>query len=159
MQEHLTPLIDGLLILKILSLPLVSMIPLSHNACSYISDCPFSFTSPFSSHTQLLSSSYFDLKRVVLKREHPHLSIFHHYQPILTCFMFHLLVTQLCPTLCDPMDCSPPGSSVHGIYHTRTLEWVAISFSRASSWRLNPDLQHCRKILYCLSHQGSHTSS
>ena len=37
----------------------------------------------------------------------------------------------LCLTLCDPMDCSPTGSSVHGIFQARTLEWVAISFSRA----------------------------
>ena len=43
-------------------------------------------------------------------------------------------VTQLCPTLCDPMDCSLPGSSVHGIFQARELEWVAISFSRGSSW-------------------------
>ena len=42
-------------------------------------------------------------------------------------------VTQSCPTLCDPMDCSLPGSSVHGIFEARTLEWVAISFSRGSS--------------------------
>ena len=42
-------------------------------------------------------------------------------------------VTQSCPTLCDPMDCSPPGSSVHGILQARILEWVAISFSRGSS--------------------------
>ena len=42
-------------------------------------------------------------------------------------------VTQSCPTLCNPMDCSPPGSFVHGILQTRTLEWVAISFSRGSS--------------------------
>ena len=40
-----------------------------------------------------------------------------------------LLVTQLCLTLCDPMDCSPPGSSVHGIFQARIMEWVAISFS------------------------------
>ena len=39
------------------------------------------------------------------------------------------VVTQLCPTLCDPLDCSPPGSSVHGILQARILEWVAISFS------------------------------
>jgi len=39
-------------------------------------------------------------------------------------------VAQSCPTLCDPMDCSPPGSSVHGIFQARVLEWVAISFSR-----------------------------
>ena len=43
-----------------------------------------------------------------------------------------MLIAQLCPTLCDPMDCSPPGSSVHGILQARTLEWVAIYFSRGS---------------------------
>ena len=42
-------------------------------------------------------------------------------------------VTQLCPTLCDPMDYSLLGSSVHGIFQARVLEWVAISFSRGSS--------------------------
>ena len=41
-------------------------------------------------------------------------------------------VTQLCPTLCDPMDCSLSGSSVHGIFQTRVLEWIAISCSRGS---------------------------
>ena len=40
------------------------------------------------------------------------------------------LVTQLCLTLCDSMDCGLPGSSVHGILQARILEWVAISFSR-----------------------------
>ena len=43
-------------------------------------------------------------------------------------------VAQSCPTLCYPMDCSLPGSSVHGIFQARVLEWVAISFSRVSSW-------------------------
>ena len=38
-------------------------------------------------------------------------------------------VTQSCPTLCDPMDCSPPGSSVHGTLQARVLEWVAFAFS------------------------------
>ena len=42
-------------------------------------------------------------------------------------------VAQLCPSLCDPMDCHPPGSSVHEIFQARILEWVAISFSRGSS--------------------------
>ena len=42
-------------------------------------------------------------------------------------------VPQSCPTLCDPMDCSLLGSSVHGIFQARILEWVAISFSRGSS--------------------------
>ena len=45
-----------------------------------------------------------------------------------------VLVAQLCLTLCDTMDCSPPGSSVHGILQARILEWVAIPFSRGSSW-------------------------
>ena len=42
-------------------------------------------------------------------------------------------VTRVCLTLCDPMDCSSPGSSVHGILQARILEWVAIPFSRDSS--------------------------
>ena len=42
-------------------------------------------------------------------------------------------VAQSCPTLCDPVDCSPPDSSIHGILQARILEWVAISFSRGSS--------------------------
>ena len=42
-------------------------------------------------------------------------------------------VTQSCLILCDPMDCSLLGSSVHGIFQARTLEWVAISYSREPS--------------------------
>ena len=45
-----------------------------------------------------------------------------------------VLVAQLYPTLCDPMDCSPPGFPVHGILQARTLQWVALPFSRGSSW-------------------------
>ena len=40
----------------------------------------------------------------------------------------------MCPTLCDPLDCSPPGSSVHRVFQARILEWVVISSSRGSSW-------------------------
>ena len=51
-----------------------------------------------------------------------------------TCsFLFVCLVAQSCLTACDSMDCHPPGSSVHGIFQTRILEWVAISSSRGSS--------------------------
>ena len=42
-------------------------------------------------------------------------------------------ITQSCPTLCDPMECSLPCSSIHGIFQARVLEWIAISFSRGSS--------------------------
>ena len=45
-----------------------------------------------------------------------------------------MFVTQLCLTLCDPRNCSPPASSVHGILQARIQEWVAIPFSRGSSW-------------------------
>ena len=53
-------------------------------------------------------------------------------------------VTQLCPTLCDSMDCSLPGSSVHGIFQARVLEWVAISFSIAWKWKVS--LSHARLL-------------
>ena len=46
----------------------------------------------------------------------------------------YVLVTQFCPALCDPMDCSLPDSSVHGILQARILEWIAMPFSRGSSW-------------------------
>ena len=49
---------------------------------------------------------------------------------VLVCFMLSCLS---CVQLCDPMDCSPPGSSIHEIFQVRTLEWVAISSSRGSS--------------------------
>ena len=44
-------------------------------------------------------------------------------------------IVQLCPTLSDPMDCSPPGSSIQGIFQARVLEWRAIAFSRINSER------------------------
>ena len=43
-------------------------------------------------------------------------------------------VAQSCPTLSDPMDCSLPGSSIHGIFQARVLEWVAIAFSEIDTW-------------------------
>ena len=45
-------------------------------------------------------------------------------------------VTQSCPTLCNPMDCSPPGFSVHGIFQARVLEWGAIAFQKKTSLKL-----------------------
>ena len=68
-----------------------------------------------------------------------------------------VLVAQSCLTLCVPMDCSPPGSSVHGILQARILEWGCRALLQGifPTQRLNPGLPHCRKIIYHLSHQGS----
>ena len=67
---------------------------------------------------------------------------------------------QSCPTLCDPMDWIPPGSSVHGILQVRILEWVAVPSSRGSSWprdRTHVSYVSCigRQVLYPWCHLGS----
>ena len=71
-------------------------------------------------------------------------------------------VTQSCLTLCNPVDCSPPGSSVHGILKARILESGAISLqgifpTQGSNLHLLC-LLHCRQILYLLSNRGAHLS-
>ena len=56
-------------------------------------------------------------------------------------------VAQLCPTLCDPIDCSLLGSSIHGILQARILEWLAISFSNAWKWKVKVKLlSHVRLL-------------
>ena len=76
-----------------------------------------------------------------------------------------VLVAQSCPTLCDSIDCSPSGYSVHGILQARILEWVGTPFPRGSSpgWSptqgSNPGLPHCGQILYCLSHWSAQSRS
>ena len=68
-------------------------------------------------------------------------------------------VAQSCLTLCNPMDCSLPGSSVHGIFQARVLEWVAISFSKGSFLPRDRTQVSCivGRHFYCLSHQGNHS--
>ena len=63
---------------------------------------------------------------------------------------------QSCQALCDPMDCSPPGSSVHGILHARILEWIAFPYARGSSqsrdWTQVSRIPCTgRRVLYCLN--------
>ena len=76
----------------------------------------------------------------------------------------HTQLLQSCLTLCNPMDCSPPGSSVHAVFLARTLEWVAISSSSGSSWLKAQThigllcLLHCRGILYHWATRKTHTS-
>ena len=72
----------------------------------------------------------------------------------------YVLVAQFCPTLCDPMDCSPPSSSVHGILQARRVEWVAMPSSRGSSRPRDQTHIFCvcclgRWILYHLCHLGN----
>ena len=70
----------------------------------------------------------------------------------------YLLCCSLCLTLCNPMGCSLPGSSVCGIPQARILELIAIAFSKGSSCLIhgsNLGLLHCRHILCHLNHQGS----
>ena len=67
------------------------------------------------------------------------------------------LVTQSCPTLCDPMDCTPPGSSIHGDSPGKNtgVDCHALLQGIFPTKGLKPDLRYCRWILYHLSHQGS----
>ena len=67
------------------------------------------------------------------------------------------LVSQLCSTLCDPMGCSPPGSSVHGDSPGKNTEVGCHALPQGISQTKgsNLGLLHCRQILYCLSHQES----
>ena len=70
-----------------------------------------------------------------------------------------VLATQSCPTLCDPMDGSLPGSSVHGTFQARILECIAIFLLRGIFPTQGSNMHflcllHCRQILYLLSHRG-----
>ena len=72
------------------------------------------------------------------------------------CACVYESVSQLDPTLCDRIDCGPPGSSIHGILQVRTLEWVAISFSRdLPSPGTEPRSPALKEIIHRLSPQGS----
>ena len=74
----------------------------------------------------------------------------HQGSPTKNVCIVKVLVLQSCLTLCNPRDCSPPGSSVHVILQARILEWVPLPSSRGSSWLM--DQMHCRQIL---SHWGT----
>ena len=68
---------------------------------------------------------------------------------------------QLCPTLCDPVDCGLPGSSVHGILQARILEWVAMPFLQGifPTQGSNSHLMHWKADSLLLSHQGNSTGT
>ena len=74
------------------------------------------------------------LKDCLILKENVHVIWFCYSLTYYTLDIMKSEVAQSCPTLCDPMDCSPTDSSIHGIFQARVLERVAISFSRGSSW-------------------------
>ena len=67
---------------------------------------------------------------------------------IIKCLFLLFSCAQLCSTICNPLDCSPPSSSDHGIFQARILEWVAVSFSRGSS---QPRDQTCNSCVSCVA--------
>ena len=74
-------------------------------------------------------------RSIIVKGEGPQLNQLYRNRSLLLPYTEYIqytksTVTQSCPTLCDPMDCRPPGSSVQGIFQARILEWVAISYFR-----------------------------
>ena len=85
------------------------------------------------------------------------LPTFESQSPMMKRTSFFVLVLEGLIVFHGTMDCSLPGSSVHGIFQARILEWVAITFSKGifPTQGLNLGLQHCRSVLYHLSHQGS----
>ena len=89
------------------------------------------------------------------------ISLIFDHEPIILCVCVCVCVcAQSCPILCNPMDCSLPGSSVHGISQARILEWVAISYCRGSSWprvwtQVSTLLVHWQADSLPLHHLGS----
>ena len=89
---------------------------------------------------------------------------FCYYPKSLISFVRACSVAQSCPALCDPMNCSLPGSSVHGIFQASILEWVAISFPRGSSSSGPRDQTHISSVPcivdgFCMWHSGTVVNS
>ena len=79
------------------------------------------------------------------------------YMCVCVCMYVCMLVAQSCPTLCDPMDCSSPGSSVYGILQARKLEWVAIPFSRGYSQPRGGNTFPYLAVTFLGNHEGEET--
>ena len=93
----------------------------------------YSVSLPILSLTHFNSNSC-SIKITVLKILSGFYFAIYDYNFIISLKKVKVLVIQSCPTLCDPMDCSLPGFLAHGILQARIWEWVAIPFSRRSSW-------------------------
>ena len=113
----------GLHVTRVGSFILTYSGPLSEHTTMYLSILlPMDFW--FISHFGIMKNATMKTLRHVLGCTFVSISV----------FVIYLLVAQSCLTLCDPMDRSSPGSSVHGILQTRILQWVAIPFSNRPSW-------------------------
>ena len=110
-------------------------------------------------HGSYLSYSwkFVPLNPLHLFHQHPQPFLSGSLQFVLRSFWKKDVCAQSCPTLCNPMDCSPPGFSARGISQARILGWVAISFSRGSSPSKDQTCISCidRQISLPLSHLGS----
>ena len=93
-------------------------------------------------------SGFFHLPTIILYLPPDHLyPLSWRFFLMYTCIWIVVVHVQSCPTLCNPTNCSPPGSSVHGILQARILEWVAIYFSRGSSRHRD---RNCITGIFCI---------
>ena len=83
--------------------------------------------------TELLMHKMTQRKELKLVQNFEYFIWRHRLEKSLNIKKVKVLVAQSCPPLCDPMDCNLPGSSIHGIFQTRILEWVALPFPWGSS--------------------------
>ena len=98
----------------------------------------------------ILQWGFYELHSFLNQEESSKINIKSSFKPYdVVCWCF--LITKSCLTLCNPMDCSTPGSSVYGIFQAKILEWVAITFSGGSSQPRDQTCNSCvsRQILYC----------
>ena len=115
-----------------LNFPMTSLVrsfifPLSNQKQFHLSKC-------FAIYSEVYTITGLVLNQLCIESWVFHFSIELCFFLVLSRKKVKVLVTQSHPALCEPMDYSPPGFSVHGIFQARILEWVAISFSRRSSW-------------------------
>ena len=121
-------------------------------SCKTIHMIPFTFLKMWWKHCVDILSRVHVLVQMCRPQGKP--VVIHH---VLKSYYSSVGCSQSCLTLCDPMDYSPPGSSVHGIFQARITGVGSQSLLQGifPTQGLNPGLLHCRQILYQLRHQGS----
>ena len=123
--------------------------PCLKNTVICICVCVYIYThTHISIHVCIHTYTYIHMSMCIHRHRHVYVCMYTHMHiHVCVCMCTHMYIhvsmcvctqtlsmcAQLCPTLCDYVDCSPPGSSVHGILQAKVLEWEAVSFSRVSS--------------------------